>query len=59
MSCEKKIVGKVMDKKADYTIGLKQNQPVLYQDTKDYFHEFAGELPSKVTYDKGHGRIEK
>lgn len=31
----------------------------MYQDTKDYFHEFAGELPSKVTYDKGHGRIEK
>ena len=27
MSCQKKIVEKIIDKKADYTIGLKQNQP--------------------------------
>ena len=59
MSFQKKIVEKVMDKKADYTIGLKQNQPALYQDAKDYFQEFAGKLPSKVTYDKGYGRIEE
>ena len=25
MSCQKKIVEKIIDKKADYTIGLKQN----------------------------------
>ena len=38
---------------------MKQNQPALYQDTEDYFHEFAEEIPWKITYDKGHGRIEK
>ena len=38
MSCQKKIVEKIVEKKADYTIGLKQNQPTLYQDTVDYFN---------------------
>lgn len=59
MSCQKKIVEKIIDKKADYTIGLKQNQPVLYKDTEDYFNEFFAEIPSKTTIDKGHGRMEK
>lgn len=59
MSCQKKIVEKIVEKKADYTIGLKQNQPTLYQDAEDYFNEFAEEIPLKITHDKGHGRIEK
>lgn len=41
MSCQKKIVEKIIDKKADYTIGLKQNQPALYKDTEDYFKAFS------------------
>ena len=32
MSCQKKIVEKIIEKKADYAIGLKQNQPALYKD---------------------------
>lgn len=59
MSCQKKIVKKIIDKGADYTIGLKQNQPALYADTDDYFKEFSAELPVKITCDKDHGRIEK
>lgn len=59
MSCQKKIVEKIKDKKADYVIGLKQNQPSLYKDTEDYFNEFAVDISSKTTLDKGHGRIEK
>lgn len=59
MSCQKKIVEKIIEQKADYTIGLKQNQPALYQDTEDYFKEYAKEMPCEVTLDKGHGRIEK
>lgn len=59
MSCQKKIVEKIIKKGADYTIGLKQNQPTLYQDTKDYFDSFKKDIPLKVTLDKGHGRIEK
>lgn len=59
MSCQKKIVEKIIEKKADYTIGLKQNQPTLYKDTEDYFNEFSADIPLKTTLDKGHGRIEK
>ncbi len=59
MSCQKKIVEKIIEKKADYTIGLKQNQPALYKDIEDYFNEFSADIPSKTTLDKGHGRIEK
>ena len=59
MSCQKKIVEKITDAGADYTIGLKQNQPVLYHDCKEYFEAFSSGLPNKVTQEKGHGRIEK
>ena len=59
MSCQKKIVEKIIERKADYAIGLKQNQPALYKDTEDYFNEFSADIPSKTTLDKGHGRIEK
>lgn len=58
MSCQRKIVEKIIDKRADYTIGLKLNQPELYHDTEDYFNGFSASIPSKVTFDKGHGRIE-
>ena len=47
MSCQKKI-----DKKADYTIGLKQNQPELYKDTEDYFRAFSADIPSKTRIEK-------
>ena len=59
MSCQKKIVEKIIKKKADYAIGLKQNQPALYKDTEDYFNEFCDDIPMESTLDKGHGRIEK
>lgn len=59
MSCQKKIVEKIIEKKADYTIGLKQNQPALHKDTEDYFGEFSSNISSKITLEKGHGRIEK
>ena len=59
MSCQKKIVKKIIDKKADYIIGLKQNQQLLYKDTDDYFKTFSSEIPSKTTLNKGHGRIEE
>ena len=59
MSCQKKIVGKITDAKADYTIGLKQNQSALYKNCEEYFQAFSAELPSVTTHEKGHGRIEK
>ncbi|MCM1525394.1 MAG: ISAs1 family transposase [Ruminococcus sp.] len=59
MSCQKKIFEKIIEKKADYKIGLKLNQPALYKDAEDYFNEFSADIPSKTTLNKGHGRIEK
>ena len=59
MSCQRKIVEKIIEKKADYVISLKQNQPALYKDTVDYFEEFSSDISTKTTLDKGHGRIEK
>lgn len=42
-----------------YKIRLKQNQPALYKNTEDYFSEFSSIISSKITLEKGHGRIEK
>lgn len=58
MSCQKKIVEKITNAGADYTIGLKQNQPALYKDCEEYFQAFSSELPTTTTQEKGHGRIE-
>lgn len=59
MSCQKKIVETITEKKADYVIGLKQNQPALYKNTEDYFNEFFKMISSIATFNKGHRRIEK
>jgi predicted transposase YbfD/YdcC len=60
MGCQREICEIIQDKGGDYIIALKENQPTLYADVKDYFnqiHDF-----SHATFehnDKGHGRIEK
>lgn len=59
MSCQKKIVSKIIEKKADYTIAVKENQPTLLHDIADWFEAFEKETPNTVTHEKGHGRIEK
>ncbi|MDE6516394.1 MAG: ISAs1 family transposase [Acetatifactor sp.] len=59
MSCQKEIVKKIQEGKADYVIGLKGNQPALLENTALYFEHYAKELPCKITREKDHGRIEK
>ena len=59
MSCQKGIVEKIIEHEADYVIGLKLNQPALFQDVKDYFDSFENEAQRTKTSEKGHGRIEK
>ena len=58
MSCQKAIVEKIVECKAEYTIGLKLNQQALFNDVKDYFEEFDKEATATKTSEKGHGRIE-
>ena len=59
MSCQKTIVEKIIEHGADYVIGLKLNQPALFQDVKDYFDSFENDAQRTKTSEKGHGRIEK
>lgn len=58
MSCQKKIVQKIIDAGAEYCIALKGNQPMLCQDVEDYFCAYAGEASTDKHLEKGHGRIE-
>lgn len=65
MSCQKGITKTMAAQKADYVLGLKENQPLLYRETKEYFQAAFAEpkrypaIQMEETLDKGHGRIEK
>lgn len=64
MSCQKAIVKKVVEKKADYVLGLKENQRTVCEEAAEYFHSaleeprLYPEMPTCQTAEKGHGRIE-
>lgn len=59
MGCQVEIADKIVAHKADYLLALRGNQPTLEADVADYFGTVpAGELVSKTTVEKGHGRIE-
>jgi predicted transposase YbfD/YdcC len=36
MSCQKEIARKIQEKGADYILAVKENQPALYGDIKEY-----------------------
>lgn len=57
MGCQKEIVGKIVDKGADYVLALKQNQPNLYNDVVRSFDSKINTVLIE-TNDFGHGRIE-
>lgn len=54
----REIVQMIQEKKADYVIALKGNQPTLLEDASLYFETFGSELPKAHTLKKDHGRIE-
>lgn len=64
MGCQKEVASTITDRRADYVLALKQNQPRLYDDVADMFVEarktgFTGLAHDFCeTVDKGHGRIE-
>ena len=64
MGCQKDIVTTIIDKGADYVLGLKGNQGTLHEDVKFYFEDclaskFKGvEYDYHETIDGDHGRIE-
>ena len=65
MSCQKEITKKITDRKGDYVLSLKENQPTLYEYAQTYFTDalehpqWYPEMTQYETLDKGHGRIEK
>jgi len=60
MGCQTKIVEKIIDKGADYLIGLKGNQGNLNEDVRLFFKKRPEKavFSTDIDYDKGHGRIE-
>ena len=64
MGCQKAIVQKIREKKADYVIAVKDNQANLHQDIQDWFAYADQQGFQESGYDyhktinKGHGRIE-
>lgn len=61
--CQKKIASHILDKKADYVLAVKGNQPSIHNEVKLFFEGiFSETLPLEVqqceTVEKGHGRIE-
>lgn len=68
MGCQKKITGKITEKKSDYVFSLKGNQEKIYDDVKAFFtsHELDEKYCERYKIQKyegeleiGHGRIEK
>lgn len=59
IGCQTKIVETIIDSKANYVIGLKQNQDDLYLQVKDWFELNQEKMTSHISHDLGHGRGEK
>jgi predicted transposase YbfD/YdcC len=64
--CQKEIIEAVLSRGGEYLIALKENQGLLYQDTKYLFDDLAAQGEDQKVYphdyakttNKGHGRIE-
>lgn len=64
MGCQKEIARDITEKGADYLLAVKDNQPTLHRELKEYFDAYrAGGLADERMHsheeaDKGHGRTE-
>jgi predicted transposase YbfD/YdcC len=59
LHCHPAMAQAVLDAKADYALGLKRNNALLYAQTERLFAERGVDAPSTVTEEKAHGRIER
>lgn len=65
MGCQKAIASKIIEKKGDYVLALKENQPGLNKVVKNAFADLAATsdrssaTSTSGTFELGHGRIEK
>jgi predicted transposase YbfD/YdcC len=60
MGCQTKIVKQIVEASADYVIAVKDNQPKLHEQIKNFLdsENTACRLDFLETIDKGHGRLE-
>jgi predicted transposase YbfD/YdcC len=64
MGCQTEIAEKIIDREADYLLGLKENQGNLYEDVERLFADLEGSHYKAYRFDydktvnKDHGRIE-
>ena len=60
MGCQHKIAQQIVEGKGDYVLGLKANQPGLYEDVRQFFEAppESMALSTDEHVDKGHGRLE-
>jgi predicted transposase YbfD/YdcC len=61
MACQKNIIEKIVDKKADYVIGLKKNQKTLHNEAEQLFDSIdLDKIPAYHEEETSeHGRIQK
>ena len=57
MVCQREIAAKIVEKKADYILAVKENQQLLLDDVKDSFKMLAADAVAEQI-DCGHGRVE-
>jgi len=58
MGCQQQIAEKIVDRKADYVLAVKENQGHVLDDIKEAFEQTPA-AGSHTTLEKSHGRIEK
>jgi predicted transposase YbfD/YdcC len=58
MGCQQQIAEKIVDRKADYVLAVKENQGHLLDDIKEAFEQTPA-AGSHTSLEKSHGRIEK
>jgi len=60
MGCQSEICQKIIDRKAEYVVSVKENQPTLFINTLTQIEEeFEQASSTYQSENKGHGRIEK
>jgi predicted transposase YbfD/YdcC len=59
MGCNPNIAQSILDAKADYLLAVKDNQPTLHEEIKNYFDTSPStKVERSQTTEKGHGRLE-
>jgi predicted transposase YbfD/YdcC len=58
MGCQREIARRIVERKADYVLAVKENQPSLLADIQDSFQMLAADAVDEEI-DCGHGRVER